>query len=124
MKTVLASLQSMPAETTESTDPESLHATVKLFSHQRQALAWLTWRETQHPPGGVLADDMGLGKTLTMISLILKQNAIQKRQENCETKVHEIDQISTCSIKSNATLIICPASVLGHWEREVKNRVK
>jgi hypothetical protein len=24
---------------------------VELFPHQRQALAWLLWRESQHPPG-------------------------------------------------------------------------
>ena len=35
---------------------------VKLMPHQKQALAWLSWREVQNPPGGILADDMGLGK--------------------------------------------------------------
>jgi hypothetical protein len=65
-------MKSMPAEADEEEDPKGLRSSIKLFPHQRQALAWLLWRETQDPPGGILADDMGLGKTLTMIALILK----------------------------------------------------
>ena len=62
----------MPAEGDEEDDPQGLKSNVTLFPHQRQALAWLLWREKQTPKGGILADDMGLGKTLTMIALALK----------------------------------------------------
>ncbi len=72
LKNVHESLKTMPAEGDEEEDPQGLRSSVRLFPHQRQALAWLMWRETQSPRGGILADDMGLGKTLTMISLILK----------------------------------------------------
>ncbi|XP_076317287.1 transcription termination factor 2-like isoform X2 [Tachypleus tridentatus] len=65
------SLETCPSENQELTTPERLRTL--LMPHQRRALAWLFWRERQHPPGGILADDMGLGKTLTMISLIMKQ---------------------------------------------------
>ena len=27
-------------------------------------------------------------------------------------------------IRSNGTLVICPASLMGHWEQEVKSKVK
>lgn len=33
-------------------DPKGVK--VPLMVHQRQALAWLNWREQQHPPGGIL----------------------------------------------------------------------
>ena len=64
--------ESRPNEVDEETDPRNLKTGIQLFPHQRQALAWLLWRENQHPGGGILADDMGLGKTLTLIALIIK----------------------------------------------------
>eukprot|EP00466_Bigelowiella_natans_P020767 jgi/Bigna1/89563/estExt_fgenesh1_pg.C_510124 len=66
---LVKSLQSAPNASTEVPDPEGIM--VSLLPHQRQALAWMLWRENQTPTGGVLADEMGLGKTMMMISLIV-----------------------------------------------------
>lgn len=65
-------------------DPAGL--TVKLMDHQKHALAWMTWREKQHPRGGILADDMGLGKTLTMIALVLMGKSQRKSDADDDTK--------------------------------------
>ncbi|XP_067266055.1 transcription termination factor 2 isoform X1 [Chanodichthys erythropterus] len=110
------SLESCPTEDTEAQDPKGIK--VELLPHQRRALAWLLWRETQKPCGGILADDMGLGKTLTMISLILSQ---KKKDEKLEEWISKKD---STIVASQGTLIICPASLVHHWKKEIDKRVK
>jgi len=116
------SLDTMPAEGDEEEQPVGLRGSISLFPHQKEALAWLLWRETQHPRGGILADDMGLGKTLTMISLILKLKEYEEENNDDEKKWAE--KLPGGLVKSDATIIICPASLLGQWEKEVENKVK
>jgi SNF2 family DNA or RNA helicase len=62
-------------------------------------VGWLTFLQ-QWGLGACLADDMGLGKTIQFIAFLLNL----KEQQG-------LDQPS---------LLICPTSVLGNWEREVK----
>ncbi|WP_127359989.1 DEAD/DEAH box helicase [Actinacidiphila soli] len=75
--------------------PEGLHATLR--DYQKRGLAWLA-DMTRLQLGGVLADDMGLGKTITLLALHLH------RQEQPDT--------------AGPTLVVCPASLLGNWQRE------
>ncbi|NXY91350.1 TTF2 factor, partial [Alcedo cyanopectus] len=114
------SLESCPTEQTAAEDPCGLK--VPLLLHQKQALTWLLWRESQRPCGGILADDMGLGKTLTMIALILAQKQLktEKRKEKLEIWLskNEFTVITSCS-----TLIVCPASLIHHWKKEIDRRV-
>ncbi|XP_047371763.1 transcription termination factor 2 isoform X2 [Sciurus carolinensis] len=115
------SLESRPGETVVAEDPPGLK--VPLLLHQKQALAWLLWRESQKPQGGIL-DDMGLGKTLTMIALILtqkNQEKSQKRDENIALTWLSKDDSS--DFTSHGTLIVCPASLIHHWKNEVEKRV-
>ncbi|MCX5424739.1 DEAD/DEAH box helicase [Streptomyces sp. NBC_00078] len=72
--------------------PAGLRATLR--DYQLRGLAWLDLM-TSLGLGGCLADDMGLGKTITVIALHLKR------------------------ARSEPTLVVCPASLLGNWQREI-----
>ncbi|XP_062960117.1 transcription termination factor 2 isoform X2 [Cynocephalus volans] len=116
------SLESCPGETAVSEDPAGLK--VPLLLHQKQALAWLLWRESQKPQGGILADDMGLGKTLTMIALILTQKNQEKNKEKDKNMALTwLSKDDSSDFISHGTLIICPASLIHHWKNEVEKRV-
>ncbi len=74
------------------------HALVaELRPYQLRGLAWLAGM-SELGLGGCLADDMGLGKTVQVIALHLHR--WQNRQ-------------------AAPTLVICPTSLLGNWEREL-----
>ncbi|XP_008199533.2 transcription termination factor 2 [Tribolium castaneum] len=108
------SLETCPTEKDTVEDPRGLK--VPLMPHQKQALAWLLWREKQKPSGGLLADDMGLGKTLTMISLILKSRELNTDEE--QDKENHRDK------RPGGTLVVCPASLMNQWSEEINRRTK
>ncbi|NXX45214.1 TTF2 factor, partial [Tricholaema leucomelas] len=114
------SLESCPTEQTAAEDPSGLK--VPLLLHQKQALAWLLWRENQRPHGGVLADDMGLGKTLTMIALILAQKQL-KTEKKSDTSEMWLSKYDSTVVPSCSTLIVCPASLIHHWKKEIDRHV-
>ncbi|XP_006161455.1 transcription termination factor 2 [Tupaia chinensis] len=116
------SLESRPGETAVAEDPAGLK--VPLLLHQKQALAWLLWRESQKPQGGILADDMGLGKTLTMIALILTQkNQEENKEKDKNLALTWLSKDDSSDFTSHGTLIICPASLIHHWKNEVEKHV-
>lgn len=71
------------------------------------------------PPvvGGVLAEDMGLGKTIITASLI-KSTLEQARSWLWTSTEHRKDLKP-----SHGTLIVCPASLLKQWQKELTNNV-
>ncbi|MBE9126717.1 MULTISPECIES: DEAD/DEAH box helicase [unclassified Coleofasciculus] len=77
--------------------PESFNGTLRPY--QLRGVSWLAFLE-RWGMGACLADDMGLGKTPQLIAFLLHL----KEQEEL----------------GEPTLVVCPTSVLGNWEREVK----
>lgn len=75
--------------------PPGLKAALRPY--QQRGLAWLAGM-CDAGLGGCLADDMGLGKTIQVIALHLHRR----------------------EAKSGPTLVVCPASLLGTWEHEVR----
>jgi superfamily II DNA or RNA helicase len=82
--------------------PDGLAATLR--DYQLQGLGWLD-RMTSLGLGACLADDMGLGKTITLIALHLRRRAAGSNALPGENTA--------------GTLVVCPASLLGNWEREI-----
>lgn len=65
-----------------------------------------------------LAHDMGLRKTLTMISLLFKSKELNL-ENNSEDSNKENHQERNVNHK-DGTLVVCPASLLNQWEKEVE----
>ncbi|CAG4957055.1 unnamed protein product [Colias eurytheme] len=112
LRDLYESLASRPSEETHAPQPRAVRT--PLMPHQLHALAWLLWRETQRPSGGILADDMGLGKTITMISLM----ACDKEKNLDDDESDEEDRGKTRAIRGG-TLVVCPASLMSQWAGEV-----
>ncbi|XP_014237620.1 transcription termination factor 2-like isoform X2 [Trichogramma pretiosum] len=127
IKSLHVQLQSRP---TNSVDKNPTGLKVRLMPHQKRALKWLLWRETQKPSGGILADDMGLGKTIEMISLILssknekKKNAIDTNDDD-DSDGEDWGLPTTIKERyDGGTLVVCPASVVKQWDNEVSKCCK
>ncbi|MET9242297.1 DEAD/DEAH box helicase [Nonomuraea sp. NPDC003709] len=90
---VLGDLLSGQAERrlTPIATPAGLDATLRPY--QERGLAWLSFL-SELGLGGVLADDMGLGKTITTLALLVHERA------------------------GAPTLLVCPMSLVGNWQRE------
>lgn len=77
--------------------PKNFQGTLRPY--QEKGFSWLAFLE-RWGLGACLADDMGLGKTIQFIAFVLHL----KEQNSLE----------------NPILLVCPTSVIGNWEREVK----
>ncbi len=91
----LAELKNLPDK--PITQPATFRG--ELRPYQLRGLAWLDGL-ARLGLGGILADDMGLGKTIEVLALLL----------------HRQNQSPSVGVP---TLLVCPTSLLGNWEREI-----
>jgi len=70
-----------------------------LRPYQIKGMSWLLFLK-ELKLSSCLADDMGLGKTIQLIALLLHERKKRK--------------------VLRPTLIICPMSVMGNWEKEIQ----
>jgi SNF2 family DNA or RNA helicase len=77
--------------------PDTLQA--KLRGYQNEGMSWLLFLR-QFGLGACLADDMGLGKTIQWIAYLL---SVKEREK-----------------PPAPSLLICPTSVLGNWQKELE----
>ncbi|MGO9759852.1 MAG: DEAD/DEAH box helicase [Solirubrobacteraceae bacterium] len=100
----------------------------ELRPYQQRGLAWLSFLSSLGL-GACLADDMGLGKTVQLLALLLAEREYADRQSNGGQSDGSTQRTST-RVQSGAgrhrrkrlapTLLVCPMSVAGNWEREAQ----
>jgi non-specific serine/threonine protein kinase len=74
----------------------------KLRPYQKRGLSWLVFLD-RLGLGACLADDMGLGKTIMLLALLLAE---------------PVETGSGKRRRRLPTLLVCPMSVVGNWQRE------
>ncbi|WP_306360584.1 DEAD/DEAH box helicase [Nocardia sp. CC227C] len=122
---------------TEPVDPPS-GLKAELRPYQQRGLTWLATM-SRLGCGAVLADDMGLGKTIQVLALLVHERetppprpdsahgaaapAERVRTAGDPATVHPADTAAPHSpvVAGPApTLLVCPMSVVGNWQREAE----
>ncbi|KAJ5279082.1 hypothetical protein N7478_004454 [Penicillium angulare] len=82
----------------------------ELRPYQQDGVNWLAFlnRYNLH---GILCDDMGLGKTLQTICIVASDHHM---------RAEEFSKSQAPDSRKLPSLIVCPPSLSGHWQQEVK----
>jgi SNF2 family DNA or RNA helicase len=83
-----------------------------LRPYQERGLAWLAFL-SDLGLGGILADDMGLGKSVQTLALLDHERAAR-----CAPG--ESSETSGGPEGTGPTLLVCPMSLVGNWQREAE----
>jgi SNF2 family DNA or RNA helicase len=81
----------------------------RLRPYQERGLGWLAFLGDLGL-GACLADDMGLGKTAQLLALLVDERGRAKRRKGLSGPVRS----------AGPTLVLCPMSLLGNWQRETE----
>lgn len=101
-----------------------------LRPYQTEGVSWLLFLR-QFGLGGCLADDMGLGKTIQWISYLLAVKEQESRSAHSGNREQPPLQGAQTEHKNGdnweqdpeplpPSLLICPTSVLGNWQKELQ----
>lgn len=85
-----------------------------LRPYQAKGVSWLEYLNS-FGLGACLADDMGLGKTIELIAFLLRER--EGARQGSTGKGKEKGKGSSMG----PTLLICPMSVAGNWQRELEH---
>ncbi|MEV6216590.1 DEAD/DEAH box helicase [Nocardia sp. NPDC051833] len=77
----------------------------ELRPYQERGLSWLATM-SRLSCGAILADDMGLGKTVQVLALLAHER--------------ETNTVDAGPADVGPTLLVCPMSVVGNWQREAQ----
>ena len=90
----------------------------ELRPYQERGLAWLSFLG-ELGLGACLADDMGLGKTAQLLALLVDERARAALTPNGQQRSGASGTARrTTRRRLGPTLVLCPMSLVGNWQRE------
>ncbi|KAG0015645.1 hypothetical protein BGZ80_009728, partial [Entomortierella chlamydospora] len=106
--------------------PEGMASSIVLLEHQKIGLTWLQKMEDGTNRGGILGDDMGLGKTVQTMALIVSRpcGPIDDPVIWDNTKVYYEPPAENLLVKTKATLILAPVSLIHQWAEELRSKTQ
>ncbi|KAH8595680.1 putative helicase mot1 [Bisporella sp. PMI_857] len=88
--------------------PVAIKATLR--SYQQEGVNWLHFLNKYHLHG-ILCDDMGLGKTLQTLTIVASDH---------HNRATEFAKTGASDLRKLPSLIVCPPTLSGHWQQEIK----